>query len=81
MKKLKHLKLFEDTIQQNKYKIQIIKCDNPMYWYKDNINQIFFVIEDDSKTKWADGKERWKVVSTKLNGSNYINKEDCKVIQ
>jgi len=83
---MKHVRLYEeldrsDFYQGKQIKVQIIKCENPMYWYKNYINKIFNVVEDDSKTKWGDGKEKWKVVPDKnLGGVNYINKEDCKII-
>lgn len=90
MKKLKHIKLFElssdDFYKGEKTKVRITKCDNPMFWYKNHINQEFFVVKDDSNTKWKDGKEKWKVVPDShtsmvvASGVNYINKEDCILI-
>jgi len=63
----------------NKTNVKIIKCNNPMYWYKDFVGETFSVVPDDSNTKWADGKEKWKVVpDNRINGVNYINKEDTQ---
>lgn len=89
MIKLKHVKLFEDyetSIDSkglNKHKIKVTKCNNPMFWYNNYINQEFDVIEDNSGTKWNDGKEKWKVVpDNRMKGSvNYINKEDTKLVK
>lgn len=61
--------------------VKITKCDNPMYWYANYIGQTITVVPDDSRTNWADGKEKWKVVpDNKLPGVNYVNKEDCQPI-
>jgi hypothetical protein len=70
-----------DLYEGEKHKVKIIKCDNPQNWYKEFINQNFIVIEDNSKTNWKDGKEKWKVIPDKrVRGVNYINKEDTKII-
>ena len=81
----KYLK--EDIGQESFYKgdkteVKITKCDNPMYWYKDFVGQTFTVVQDDSRTKWADGKEKWKVVPDKRipSGVFYVNKEDTQSV-
>ena len=77
----------EDVNQQfyqgEQHVVKINKCDNPMYWYKNYINQEFNVVADDSRTKWEDGKEKWKVIPDKRTGGgvSYISKEDTKVIK
>ena len=79
--------LKEDIGQESFYKgdkteVKITKCDNPMYWYKDFVGQTFTVVQDDSRTKWADGKEKWKVVPDKRipKGVFYVNKEDTQSV-
>lgn len=71
----------DNFYQGEKHKIKIIKCDNPQSWYINFINQEFIVVEDDSGTKWKDGKEKWKVVpDNRVRGVSYINKDDTKII-
>ena len=79
--KVQKFKQFEN-VGGGQYKIKIVKCDNDMYWYKNFINQAFMVTEDDSRTNWEDGKEKWKVMPDKrvAGGVNYINKEDTETI-
>lgn len=71
----------DDFYKGDKTKVKIIKCDNPMYWYKDFIDQTFTVVADDSNTKWQDGKEKWKVVpDDRVRGVSYISKEDTETV-
>ena len=63
--------------------VKISKCDNPMYWYKNYINQEFNVVADDGSTKWEDGKEKWLVIPDKrtVGSVSYISKEDTQIIK
>jgi hypothetical protein len=71
-----------DFYKGNKIKIKIVKCDNPMFWYKEFVGQEFMAVPDDSNTKWNDGKEKLKIVpDNRINGVNYVNKEDVQTIQ
>ena len=69
----------EQFYQGNQTDVKIIKCNNPLYWYKDFVGETFTVVPDNSNTKWNDGKEKWKVVpDNRIDGVNYIDKEDTK---
>jgi hypothetical protein len=68
-----------DFYQGDKKKIIITKSDD-LQWYKDLVGEVFTVIDDDSRTKWDDGMERWKVVpDSRTKGVNYIRKTDSEL--
>lgn len=67
-----------DLYQGDKHLIKIVKCSSDSFWYKDNINQEFQVVDGGSKNP-----NQWKVVPDEKikSGVFYINKDDVKIIK
>jgi hypothetical protein len=73
-----------DFYQGDREAVKIVKCDDENQWYKDFVGQVFIVIDDNSRTKWDDGIERWKVVPDndwfgRTKGVSYIKKTDSEL--
>lgn len=72
-------------MQKTIYIIQITKCSNKLYWYKDIVgNQLECELKDNQSLFWP-GAQIYKTIdAVKIKGiddqKNYLVVDDCKVI-